>query len=214
MTELMRRRRALMGVGGGASPKLPEDYQEVEFIESTGTQWISTDVVTVGAKLPGYSLAFAFSFPNTAPQRESVIVGTDAVGGYYIGRRKGGNIGFTDAAAIALASDTKHIGHVKWDTSGMTFTCGGQSVTYSKYNISLSNRVFGVFSNASLYGGNIRYVFVGKIFSIALYYQNNPVFIGVPCYRKADGVIGMYDLVSETFKQNSGTGTFIKGADV
>lgn len=36
----------------------------------------------------------------------------------------------------------------------------------------------------------------------------------VPCYRKSDGEIGMYDLVSNTFFTNAGTGTFTKGADV
>lgn len=35
----------------------------------------------------------------------------------------------------------------------------------------------------------------------------------IPCYRKSDGVIGMYDLVFGVFYQNSGTGEFLKGAD-
>lgn len=36
----------------------------------------------------------------------------------------------------------------------------------------------------------------------------------VPCYRKSDNVIGMYDLVSGNFRTNVGSGTFTKGADV
>ena len=36
----------------------------------------------------------------------------------------------------------------------------------------------------------------------------------VPCYRKADGVIGMFDTVAQVFYTNAGTGTFTKGADV
>lgn len=36
----------------------------------------------------------------------------------------------------------------------------------------------------------------------------------VPCYRKSDGVIGMYDRVSGAFRTNVGTGTFTKGGDV
>lgn len=36
----------------------------------------------------------------------------------------------------------------------------------------------------------------------------------VPCYRKSDGEIGMYDLVNGVFYTNSGSGTFIKGDDV
>lgn len=36
----------------------------------------------------------------------------------------------------------------------------------------------------------------------------------VPCYRKADTVIGFYDVVNDVFYTNEGTGTFVKGPDV
>ena len=36
----------------------------------------------------------------------------------------------------------------------------------------------------------------------------------VPCYRKADGEIGMYELVAGEFYTNAGVGSFTKGADV
>lgn len=35
----------------------------------------------------------------------------------------------------------------------------------------------------------------------------------VPCYRKSDSVIGMYDLVGKQFYTNGGSGTFQKGGD-
>ena len=36
----------------------------------------------------------------------------------------------------------------------------------------------------------------------------------VPCYRKSDGVIGLYDTINKQFKINEGTGSFTKGPDV
>lgn len=36
----------------------------------------------------------------------------------------------------------------------------------------------------------------------------------IPCYRKSDNVIGMFDKVSQTFFTNAGTGTFTKGNNV
>ena len=36
----------------------------------------------------------------------------------------------------------------------------------------------------------------------------------VPCYRIADGVIWMYDVVNDVFYTNNGSGTFTKGSDV
>ena len=36
----------------------------------------------------------------------------------------------------------------------------------------------------------------------------------MPCYRKSDNVVGMFDLVSQTFFTNAGTGVFTVGEDV
>lgn len=36
----------------------------------------------------------------------------------------------------------------------------------------------------------------------------------VPCYRKSDGVIGLYDTINREFKTNEGTGSFTKGSDI
>lgn len=36
----------------------------------------------------------------------------------------------------------------------------------------------------------------------------------VPCYRKSDGVVGMYDLVKQAFRVNVGTGSLTKGSNV
>lgn len=48
------------------------------------------------------------------------------------------------------------------------------------------------------------------------YYDKNDTLICdlIPCYRKSDGVIGMYDVVRKIFLTNAGSGSFTKGADV
>ena len=35
-----------------------------------------------------------------------------------------------------------------------------------------------------------------------------------PCYRKADGVAGMWDKTTQTFRTNNGSGTFIVGEPI
>ena len=47
-----------------------------------------------------------------------------------------------------------------------------------------------------------------------LYNANGLAYNLIPCYRKSDNAIGMYDTVSKTFYGNSGTGTFEKGPEV
>lgn len=51
-----------------------------------------------------------------------------------------------------------------------------------------------------------------KLFEI---YENEKLKMQlIPCYRKSDDVIGMYDLVEKKFFTNAGSGTFEKGGDI
>ena len=70
-----------------------------------------------------------------------------------------------------------------------------------------ANRLFGLRGMSSLdYYEKVCY------YEAKLEYENEPFTAMVPCYRKADGVIGMYDLVAENFV--AGSGNLTKGADV
>ena len=56
--------------------------------------------------------------------------------------------------------------------------------------------------------------FIGKTYYFKIYKNKKLIRHFIPCYRKSDGVIGLYDLVNDVFYTNSGTGEFEKGADV
>jgi hypothetical protein len=53
-----------------------------------------------------------------------------------------------------------------------------------------------------------------KIYNVKIYTSGNLVRDFIPCYRKSDDVIGLYDLVNDAFYTNAGTGTFTKGGDI
>ena len=53
-----------------------------------------------------------------------------------------------------------------------------------------------------------------KLYSFEVWENNVKVRDMIPCYRIADGEIGMYDVVGNQFYTNAGAGTFTKGADV
>ena len=53
-----------------------------------------------------------------------------------------------------------------------------------------------------------------KLYNCKIWDDNVLVRDYVPCYRKRDNVIGLYDLVYGIFHENAGTGTFLKGNDV
>ena len=53
-----------------------------------------------------------------------------------------------------------------------------------------------------------------KVSKFQLYENEVLIRNYIPCYRKSDNVIGMYDIVTKTFFTNAGTGTFTKGNNV
>jgi hypothetical protein len=65
------------------------------------------------------------------------------------------------------------------------------------------------------YNGAPRFSGVIRVSYFKYYDKNDELICNlVPCYRKSDSVIGMYDLVRGIFLTNAGAGTFTKGADV
>lgn len=101
-----------------------------------------------------------------------------------------------------------------------TFRNGSQNIlfdgtehTYAKtgdFNGTLTFYIFG-----RNQGGVIGYNAKGmRYYYLKMYMDGELVRDFVPCYRKSDGEIGMYDLVSNSFFTNAGSGTFEKGDDV
>ena len=65
------------------------------------------------------------------------------------------------------------------------------------------------------YNGTPRYAGYRRISYFQLYDKNKQlVCFLVPCYRKSDGVTGMYDVIRKLFLINAGTGKFQIGAKV
>jgi hypothetical protein len=64
-------------------------------------------------------------------------------------------------------------------------------------------------------GGNIDgRKFIGNIYYFKIYISGILSKEFIPCYRKSDNVVGMYDVINDAFYTNSGTGTFIKGPNI
>lgn len=78
-----------------------------------------------------------------------------------------------------------------------TFTCEYPLFLFAMNNAGTATSL----ANASLYSCRI--------------YQNNALAHDyVPCKRKADNIVGLYDLVTGTFLVNSGSGTLVAGPNV
>ena len=187
--------------------RLPSIYQEVEYIESSGTQYIDTGYEP--QNYFGIDMFFSFSSISSAYQTpfsagtggsQLVVVIRDSATYFRY---------FSGSASVlntTLLANTRY--NLQVDKNGR-ITFNNVSTT-SAYSAPLSsNETLFLFARANQ--ENYAYI---KLYSCKLY--NNGVLVRnfVPCYRKSDNEIGLYDLVNGVFYTNQGTGTFTKGNDV
>ena len=203
--------RSIEAIGDTAQSILPLEYQQIEYLRSTGTQYIDTGVIPDNET--GFSIDM--SLDNMATDR--FLFGCRQDSGEYsrfvLGVSQ--NIYFGFGMAVNNLA--------KWKVNINTFF-------NAKLNF-LNSRVANVNDNNDL---GINPLKVAITYSIIMFGRNSAGSISssaqtikackisqgdaiirdfIPCYRKADGVAGMYDLVEGVFYTNKGTGTFIKGAN-
>lgn len=199
------------------TPILPNTYQEVEYLQSGSTQYIL--LPTGGLWKPTYMSAKIMQ--TTSYNGYAMAVGgridTSGAKQYYYSLH---NTNGAIAIMCGITSTYSNYELNKWyefiteDGIGSTTINGNQpsiggSVTQQGLEIPKIAlfRCANSSGNAEAYRATFRIAYVE--------YINNGTHVHlIPCYRKSDNVAGMYDIVSDTFYTNSGTGTFTVGADV
>jgi len=187
--------------------RLPSAYQEVEYIQSSWTQYIDTWINYSNCPTPLVELRF-----KTNDIYDNGIIwfwnGSSKWWLFWCSLNK-----FKFTAQSTWPSDyidADDLWHTFKNTSSSWNIDNGSSISTnatmwtSWYNIWLFKA-----NNYSLTSSNL-YISYCKI------YSSNGVLMRnfVPCYRKSDWVIWLYDLANSQFYTNSWTGTFSKGNDV
>lgn len=211
---LLLRRRVMMA---GKPPRLPREYQEVEFIESTGTQWIDTGIYPNNSS--AYDTLGEILF--TTVDREQYFLGCDSINTLH---NRLSFFGLYQQKAVIGRSSWEWASAALYTNKWYTFkSFNGQGYQDFYINGELLHTAHmsqtGEFlSNIKIFGNNVdynsRFGAIGRSKEMKIYKDNNLIFKGVPCYRKADHKPGMFDLVTKTFFTNSGTGEFLVGPDV
>ena len=201
---------------GKKPPRLPAGYQEVEYIEGTGTQYINTNLyLSSGLKFDiDYSISDATVYQTIIGSdngwRSRYFFGavdtTISKSYWYYGNR---SITFdNEIGALNLKTNVQNNGNTLTmsNINGTVTKSVSASLNYtSDYTIML----FALNREGSIVDQSHAKIYMAKIYN-----GNNLIRDYVPCYRKSDGIIGLYDLVNNTFSTNSGSGTFIKGRDI
>lgn len=198
---------------------LPEEYQRVEYIESSGTQFIElpigfypTDTIHLkGANHQNNTNDKYLVTPKTWNNNRNrfALFGITRTVASYIGTGFGfGDVGTANTfySPIKQLDNQIHKVFYKNKVSAIdnpaigAIACNDIVFGSETANLKL---FYGYNSNTA---GKICYYIHEKADGrkLALY----------ACYRKSDGVIGMYDVENDVFYTNDGTGDFIKGADI
>ena len=189
-------------------PVLPEGYQRVEYIRSTGSQYIT------GAYSCGLNTKIKMDF------RADAIGGVAGFGGYWSNAwllQLNSDITFWGSGTkigTGVSGDTYHgIFTATW--SALTNVTKGTSLGRVAYN-PVSNSTIGIFAVNG--GGNkSKITLYGMSISEQGTYADELKRLFVPCYTNDNGVkvAGLYDVVNAKFYTNAGTGDdFVLGPDV
>ena len=187
---------------------LPSEYQEVEYIQSNGNQYIDTGIS--GNDIGEYEIKLN-ALGSQAHSWEQYFAGernaTTYTGKLYCSSSQIVYQGYPTGSDIQLGSisDTLEIKVLR--STGITSN-GVYKSAYSGANWgTLTFWIFNSHSEPTL-GASMR------LYYLKMYSNGELARDFIPCYRKADGVIGLYDLVSKTFFTNAGSGSFTKGGDI
>lgn len=213
----MTRRRALMA-RVQSEPRLPAEYKEVEWIGATGQQYFTSNIwlqdgITVDAvQTNGGGDCYLFgSRGNPASNRACFN------GHYQTTAEAVYNSYYTYAYTLFQDNDVfHHIILTQKDKIAISYFDGVEVLNEIRGRSNIiedQNSLFGVFGQRDT-NGSFSFLYLGKVSSIKVLKDDNLLADYVPCYRKSDDKPGMYDLVSDTFYINEGTGEFTVGADV
>lgn len=197
--------------------RLPQGYQEVEYLENSGTQYIVVDFIPnqdtrLDMLVEPRSVAAAASGVGFIPYGSGVNYSSNAFECYT---NDGGKLEFNYDGQYKLDLLTVSVGtkiNISHNKNNIVVTdTNGQTIARHSFNY----MAFTCPRNLALFAINRSTALVGqtRIYSCQIYNNTTLALALVPCYRKSDNVAGLYDLVNNVFYTNVGSGVFAVGAN-
>lgn len=187
---------------------LPYEYQKLDYIESTGEQFINTNYVPA----EGDDLVIENVKCRRTSQYQSIFsAGTGTHQLILLLHTQQGFFKYfaTGAAAVVSLKNTNILtdfATIKVEDGDMSFN-----------NILVATSVYGGEANTSLYlfkrADDSSYA-TATIGRVTITNNKSTKLDLIPCYRKSDDVVGMYDIVGNKFYTSEGAAEFLKGVIV
>jgi len=204
-----------------SQPLLPSGYQELEYIQSTGTQYVDTNFFAT----PLSKISVKYALTSTSPLQQRIFGWQDGADSLWVGHyiNGAGNNGFcfVNSGSLwqgftpAIAANTIYTFELdgknrmarSYSASGVIG--GEQNITNNNATMNATGSLLLLAEGRSSSPANFA---KAKLYGAKLWENDELVRNFVPCRRLEDGAIGLYDAVSGAFFGNSGTGSFTAGA--
>lgn len=205
---------------GGTFNYPATSYTPVEYIESTGTQYLDTGWYPTSNEFSSLKFVLDATF-STANSNGWAVSGIGA-GGYYFHTGLNSNrqivygSGTADTSTGITYSEKRAVFEVDYKNKTMVVTevdsgtvLVNQSITVNTPTASSGKFYLFAYANTSNTTG---VPYTGTIYSFKGYKNNELIYDFIPV-KDANGVVCMFDRITETFIYNQGTGTFVSGAE-
>ena len=187
-----------------------KDYQEIEYIESTGgqailTNIIPTDTTGVYAKLSSADISTDLMYFGSYETPSNKYFAANMSDNVYFG--------YNSSDSYQTSTTANTIREIKFNyKNDRKLTVDSTDVatsiaTYSGQTYPMA--IFGLNNN-----GTITQKSSMKLYELIITSGSKTIANYKPCYHKIQGTVGLCDLVSGNFVTSNDSSTFIKGADV
>lgn len=192
---------------GAPVSRLPTGYTEVEYIESTGAQYIDTGF------LPNQNSRVVADAQFVSSANSQFVFGT---------RTSSSTVNFSFLIASAAFRSDYDSSKINISASSLTERIKvdkNKNLCYINDTLEATNTestfqcTLPMFLFACNTGGASQYPGSLRIYYCQIYDNGTLIRYYIPCVKSSD-VVGMYDIVNDVFYSNAGTGTFTAGPTV
>lgn len=211
------------GGGGSTEPDPRADYQRVEYITSAEEEtypYIITDICAAN----DIGVEIVASFPvmqDRVPMGSRKDSGTTRFYCVYPLSTSSVYYGFNSGSSISCSTKVDTIYRLQTNFLNSRLVCVYEENGTRKANASINATLTAHSVPISIFGyhhetsGAVASKREYKLYSARISEKNEVIREYIPCYRKSDGVVGLYEKFTGQFLTNaSDTGAFTKGADV
>lgn len=189
---------------GPVPVQLPDGYTQIEYIQSTGTQYISIPYSIVGDVL----VKCRFQLIESSGSNQIVLGGADVSFRYLESSNRfayyrGGTSSLFDTD---IKPFVEHLLTISDSECHIDDDVRSSSTSYKTQPAFFLCAYRGTSGNASNFS-------IARIWSCTVTNGQNVVCEMIPCIGP-NGDVGLYDIINNVFYQNAGTGTFTAGPEV